>query len=394
MIFFTVNCIASCTIGCDKNNGECFPEFCNDCLNDVYNCDVNNQRCIGCNVTLYGDKCDKKCSNCPDNRHCFQNNGSCIYGNCENCLNGFSGCNINTGECSSCKAGFYDTKCDKQCSGFCSDESCGQSLGHCDFCKIGYFGDKCDSSCSSLCDPTIGCTKGNGECYPEHCLNCQGGTRNCDVATKQCNTPCVPGFFGVKCHQTCAVYISQPQCAECVLDNGQTVCGVCNTTYYADQGTCRQCSDGCKTTCNNRTGSCIITTPGITPCIPGRQGVKCEDFKCEVDNCDTCEVVDYNTCLTCLNDYYEDSGKCKPCNTNCTNGCLRTNGQCVDGCVVGWYGLRCDIACNANCHALRCDITTGKLLSIYTISGIFPALPTLVVLIAISLIRRHRLNIV
>ncbi|KAK7493644.1 hypothetical protein BaRGS_00015156, partial [Batillaria attramentaria] len=73
-----------------------------------------------------------------------------------------------------CKAGWYGSVCDKQCSDKCLPDSngnitCRQNDGRCTTgCKAGWYGSVCDRQCSDKCRPenngNIACRQNDGRC--------------------------------------------------------------------------------------------------------------------------------------------------------------------------------------------------------------------------------------
>ena len=47
------------------------------------------------------------------------------------------------------------------------------------------------------------------------------------------------------------------------------------------------------------------------------------------------------------------------CNTIEGRSCNETDGFCLNGCHVGWFGSQCNEACNKNCKEKICDIKIG-----------------------------------
>lgn len=96
---------------------------------------------------------------------------------------------------------------------------------------------------------------------------------------------------------------------------------VCDATHYGFA-----CSLGCSSnclnnTCDNITGSCILTGD----CQVGKFGEMCRNI----------------------------------CSEYCRNGCLKVTGICRDGCNVGKFGEFCNETCDAR-HKACCNQDTRK----------------------------------
>ena len=51
------------------------------------------------------------------------------------------------------------------------------------------------------------------------------------------------------------------------------------------------------------------------------------------------------------------------CNTTAGRSCNETNGYCLKGCNVGWFGSHCNDACSKNCKEKICDRNNGSCIS-------------------------------
>ncbi|XP_071099024.1 multiple epidermal growth factor-like domains protein 10 [Haliotis cracherodii] len=265
----------------------------------------------------------------------------------------------------------------------CSEDQhcrdCDSDTGSCvTECESGYFDLKCKSLCSR-------------NCKNKKCKSVSGGT-------EVCTDGCVPGYQGGRCNIPC----DSPggNCAACVGGCGGGYCQLsstcvsgCSSSYYGSD--CKQCSSRCKT-CNGYTGMCEECFPQyfgpnceylcehcrdtcqfgcLRGCIPGFYGAACEK-ECST-NCglspmmldnstadtrpvinDTVECNQYGgDCLHgCVDGWFGPQCSLK-CNINCRNGRCDDTGDCVDGCVDGWFGPHCASRCNTNCRNGRCNDT-------------------------------------
>ena len=142
------------------------------CLNctDIGNCLKcnRNETCTVCvNQTLYGDKCELSCSNCPNNTcnidgSCIDTTSDCqnnsfygIYCNesCTNINNNCQNCSRNE-ICHSCKDNkFWGDRCENECincpDGKCYiDGICIDQINNCTYPNK--TGEKCDVNCTDI----------------------------------------------------------------------------------------------------------------------------------------------------------------------------------------------------------------------------------------------------
>ncbi|XP_048246356.1 multiple epidermal growth factor-like domains protein 11 [Haliotis rufescens] len=116
----------------------------------------------------------------------------------------------------------------------------------------------------------------------------------CNTAYGDCITECHPGYFGSKCKSVCSKNCKQ---------------GKCKLLKSAGTG---KCTEGCE------------------PGYHGENSIYSEEH---------CLERDVNI-------------------TNvCTPECHNESGECIHGCVAGWYGQMCSSPCNANCINKRCNDT-------------------------------------
>ena len=167
------------------------------------------------------------------------------------------------------------------------------------------------------------------------------------------------------------------KCVECDTEEGRRVnCKTCSKGYYVPNGIdfdpkkCRRCDEGCmecisgnetdESIClnceDNNNKYMLYNGKCIKKCITGN-GEKCKN--CNKDD------GKYDQCLTCNDGYYFDenidSSKCQKINiencseavvesgtvrcTNCSNGYIVHDNQCVKACNFGYWGDSC-ASCN------------------------------------------------
>ncbi|XP_071104294.1 scavenger receptor class F member 1-like [Haliotis cracherodii] len=209
-------------------------------------------------------------------------------------------------------------------------------------CFWGYFGVTCKAHCT------------------EGCLN--GVCETSETGIGRCTEGCVPGYQGTDCTSPCAR--QEATCTKCQSECDQGYCQLTSTCvsgcvdgYYGSD--CKNCSSRCKT-CNRITGTC-------DECFPPYTGADCQySGLCEARCTEGCgrqlsgsfcvEVCSHN-CKVHTN--MNDTTRCLPLGGNasvyCTSECHNQSGECLHGCVDGWYGPRCSSPCSAGCRGGRCD---------------------------------------
>ncbi|XP_067678865.1 scavenger receptor class F member 1-like [Haliotis asinina] len=146
------------------------------------------------------------------------------------------------------------------------------------------------------------------------------------------------------------------QCGENCLDCKHGSCGECTYGWFGAD--CSKKCQGCwYGRCEKDTGRCV-------QCQPGYYSDGC--FKECPSNCrasfDDNRYCDRHTgrCLEgCVPGRW--GHKCqKPCTGNCDQStCHQDEGTCVLGCTDGWFGQLCDKQCPENCLWNRCSLVQG-----------------------------------
>ncbi|XP_078316646.1 uncharacterized protein LOC111119289 isoform X1 [Crassostrea virginica] len=251
-----------------------------------------------CSQGTYGPQCENECRNCQDNR-CHEDTGVCEVG---------------------CKSGWYGDKCDRECPSRCAFSSCDRNLGCTNCLDAGYSGPNCD--------PCSGNTYGRN--CSMTCQNCIG----CDRIS-WCQQ-CVAGFYGAECTDTCEQGCKYNSCEKI---SGNCV-GGCRNGYMG-----LTCAEPCRGNC----ATCTIEGDCLS-CVSGKFGMQCEKDCPEFCGGDKRCNKNTGNCSECSSGRFDPSTEV--CSTNClqTSVCLR-NGDCLNGCVNGWIGPRCDMQCSvANCE--------------------------------------------
>ena len=316
----------------NRTNGDClecektfylYNNTCQACSTNCNNslCENITGKCVECaSLDLYGDKCEKKCSQfCKnitkdkeDKAICKRDNGFCEEG----CIE--TG-NFTNDQCIECADYYYprDKGCTTQCSSHCQDEPCDKNNGHCNECDVSYWGEKCDEHCSLFCKSA--CEKINGKC-----LDCIDGYYKDENAPSE-------QFGCAKCPTNCTKCKNQFKCEACDKN-----------IYYGEL-----CNETCSQNCQNE--ECNID--GKCPCKEQYYGEKCtlSCFGCAHLGCND----DTGVCKDhyCEDKYY-DPRKCdKNCDENCGgNGrCDLFTGEC-SVCKGNNWGKKCENSCVKECE--------------------------------------------
>ncbi|XP_046545771.1 cell death abnormality protein 1-like [Haliotis rubra] len=222
-----------------------------------------------------------------------------------------SNCDPASGNCiTECETGYYDLKCKSECSKNCKEKKCklleNTGIGNCtEGCEPGYHGVNCKLICPV---PTQNCSKCPGGCDGEYCQDSYYGS-----ACKDCSK----------------------RCQSCNRITG--TCDQCHSDYHGKN---------CEYSCNYCSGSCVGECARV--CAPGLYGTECAEMCSE-------------NCLP--NPVFYSEGQCVEEDGNITNECTpechNESGQCIHGCVAGWYGPMCEFQCNSNCFNKQCDNTSA-----------------------------------
>ncbi|XP_065922235.1 delta and Notch-like epidermal growth factor-related receptor [Magallana gigas] len=192
-----------------------------------------------CELEVYG--CETTC----------RNNVCDGVGNCtDGCVDGYWG----------------PPACNFKCPADCKEPNCIMYSGQCNSCKSGFWGD----TCSSLC--------------PLHCIG-----RVCDKNSGSCTKGCTSGPNGDTCNRTCSPWcvggICDKQSATCfngcVQNYAGSQCDEYDSNHYGFSCSL-ECNHNCvNSTCNGTTGLCTLG------CKRGFYGYKCDrQCTCCPSGCD------------------------------------------------------------------------------------------------------------
>ncbi|KAL8617491.1 hypothetical protein ACOMHN_062702 [Nucella lapillus] len=354
-----------------KTNTNTCTSCSSNCLNPL--CDKTSGRCNGCVTGRYGDQCSTRCPTGCLNDRCLQS------GLCSSCKAGYTG-----STCSGCVTGRYGDQCSTPCPSGCLN-ACDQQSGKCASCKDGWYGDQCSTHCptgclndrclqSGLCSSCkasytgstcSGCVTGR---YGVQCTTpCPSGCLNaCDQQSGKCAS-CKDGWYGDQCSTPC------PSGCLNACDQQSGKCATCKDGLHGDQCTSR-CPIGCLNDICLQSGLCSSCKAGYTGstcsgCVTGRYGDQCSTRcptgclnVCDQQSglCSSCKAgYTGSTCSECQDGYYTNSGVCSQCSSNCRSRmCDKTTGVCK-GCVTGRYGDQCTTPCPSGCLN-ACDQQSGK----------------------------------
>ncbi|ELP90256.1 hypothetical protein EIN_339370 [Entamoeba invadens IP1] len=376
-----VSCSTTCGGSCDATNG-----ICTTCQDNFVFQSTKSRVCEQCST--FDEHCNK-CSSAFDRKCVMCNNG--YYPNengvCVPCGQNCNSCDESTGACSSCSTNNVFSESDNKTCMTCSSFdvlclTCSSSFERkCAKCLTGSYlsnGPKC-TLCDTTCDTNY-CNNQSGICskcsQPQYvvtspqstrCVNCNVFDTNCmeckgDYSSRLC-VRCASGMYPsssgscVSCSSTCGgqcntingectgcqtnyvfsdpkgltcqmCYDFDSKCTTCSSDFSRK-CVVCNDGYYVVDGKCKVCDESCGGKCDTTSGHCtgcdtnkVFSTTNSSVCIA------CADFDAY---CRVCASSGERKCNTCTNKTHPDeTGKCVPCDAQCTTGCNGQTGVCVN----------------------------------------------------------------
>ncbi|XP_060586889.1 uncharacterized protein LOC132742466 isoform X2 [Ruditapes philippinarum] len=335
LVFCDVGIYGACV---DGSYGNYCEHDCGHCKLNSPVCDKTTGRCpTGCDTGWYGPTCDKVCPHGKYGDQCASNCGHCKYN---------ATCFRFNGECpnnGACEDGYQSPFCQQLCVDGTWGAGC-KKCGHCRYNQpCNKFNGTCTNGCATgydtaLCDKECSFGLYGDECLLE-CGNCYNVTEpvSCNIATGKCDVSCAPGYIEdsksrdsrTQCRTECELYKwgfnCENDCGNCARQNGSVTE---------------------KVPCLRSDGSCL------TGCMPGWQGLFCED---------PCSSGTYG--VSCEN----KCGKCKN-GASCNTITAECPGECEDGylgktcqekCQIGKYGYKCQNSCPVNCET-DCSHTDGS----------------------------------
>uniref|UniRef100_A0A665TLL1 Laminin, alpha 1 n=1 Tax=Echeneis naucrates TaxID=173247 RepID=A0A665TLL1_ECHNA len=343
---------------------------------------------------------------------------------CEACLSGFFrvGGVLFGGNCLQCECNDHASDCD--ISGVCLDCNHNTTGPHCNQCLPGFYGNSTEGTeedCQLCpCPLTVPSNSFSPTCLLEvsgavACDQCQDGYTgtNCErCASGYYGNPQVVGGTCVRCECNGNVNISEAghcdtvtgECLHCLGNTGGRHCEICQSGYYGDAVSNKDCQDcGCdvrgalSSVCDVTTGQCScwenVTGRTCDRCQSGffglQSGQSCQACSCnqlgsvsescnDEGHCQCLEGVGGPKCDHCSHGYYgfHESG-CTACNCGHTGGnCNPESGECTcpahtegdtcDRCEAGYWGHNPTTGCkpcscsSAGSSSPQCDITNGQ----------------------------------
>uniref|UniRef100_A0A8C6ZU05 Proprotein convertase subtilisin/kexin type 5 n=1 Tax=Nothoprocta perdicaria TaxID=30464 RepID=A0A8C6ZU05_NOTPE len=379
------NCI-TCADGCQNCKWD-DPRICMTCIQNYY---MYKNHCYKyCPENTYRDEISMKCVECPSNCN------TCGKDECDSCKEGFY---LLGGVCvSECGAGFFKDSISREC------EACHKSCATC----VGYSYKDCTTCRNNLqlsrgqclnprnvrpdgkfwsgaktqvqsCDPSCRTCEKDANL----CTSCpEGKFLSHDMCVSQCPEQTFGNAQSGKCEMcldNCALCSNPWHCQKCQAGEDQTFflhegrCfQECPEGYFNDSGTCKECSESCKTcmgsatkcqscespllleqweckhTCSEKyfasEGICKRCPPMCQECIHNQMCKVCmdefslHDGRC-VEDCPSHFYAEDKQCFPC-------HGDCKDCDGPDSDDCSECavsfhvlyNGQCFEECPKGTY---------------------------------------------------------
>ncbi|XP_053391051.1 multiple epidermal growth factor-like domains protein 10 isoform X2 [Mercenaria mercenaria] len=222
------------------------------------------------------------------------------------------------------------------------------------------------------------------ECY-DNCNCCKNNKCHSDYGwTNVCIDGCIDHHRGVRCYELCTY-----NCTTC--NNNRDICTECFEGFYP--GSNKDCTSKCPTNCKACTSNIMCTAckngyynkDGSTTCPYALCPANCV---CSGIHCTTCKIGFYDignecskkcppNCMSCLS--RENSGHCrdcmknhygplcsKICSKNCnasqnsdSSYCASSDGACIYGCKIGFFGRTCNETCSCYCIDNVCKQDSG-----------------------------------
>ncbi|KAL4438376.1 hypothetical protein ABPG74_009415 [Tetrahymena malaccensis] len=382
----------SCVL-CPSNCSACFGSYPNQCLscNEGYSLQGNycvNKTCHSSCLSCSGPN-QNQCTSCPTGNYLDSRNTCqpCQYP-CENCFNSAT-------ECTTCGQGYEMDKFLGKCVSMNTcDSSCVKCSAYrdptkCTSCRDGQFLNqegrcqKCDESCATCSQKENKCIKcadgweydaNNRKCH----MNCH---ESCDTCTaRQDPTACKRCAFNyvmqnglcVPCDKSCYGCRENPKkCNMCMRDykfdtNKETCNPICNPGEFFDRNErCQKCVSPCAT-CQSYGDYCQSCIAGYT-FDPQYKSCKLSKNSCHQSCAQCSKYDDINSCISCNEGMYLQSGRCYQCSKKCET-CDRDANICTS-CKNNEFLQNKDcIQCHSSCltcsgistNCTSCDIGFQK----------------------------------
>ncbi|XP_046565014.1 scavenger receptor class F member 2-like isoform X1 [Haliotis rubra] len=224
------------------------------------------------------------------------------------------------GTCEECLYGYWGSQCEHACVS-CWMGGCHKHTGRCRQCLPGRYTEGCDTLCPSTCRLSY------------------DNVRYCHRTSGKCLEGCAEGWWGSTCNETCGQGCKKKACYQedgvCISDCMEGWHGrKCDKHNCLNRHVSGRCTDGCK---------------------DGWIGAVCSE-RCGAD-CMKCHQFSSAYCLVCKPGLYGPDCQSE-CSANCVNTTCNMAGQCENGCMRGFHGRKCEMACPYRC--LDCDQTSGN----------------------------------
>ncbi|ELP88767.1 hypothetical protein EIN_450030, partial [Entamoeba invadens IP1] len=320
-----------------------------------------------------------------------------IQHNCVRCVNGY--------DCTECSSGYslvrrsgcpvtclhaptqdYPTVCGlgnfySYSNGYCDPQNCETSTGitstyitckTCKTCLTGYnlYNNKCypqDSNCLVTNSYGVGCTycRTNYRLVDRFCFPCTTieGCLTCSSNADTWCTSCAEGYYLYQVSSISSCIACPIGCSSCATSSSaKPTCKGCSSGYYQIGSTCSKCDDTCGGTCEDTTGYCKSCINGYVFNIANpKVCISCQEYD---PNCSECAGY-ANSCYKCSVGYPSVFGKCKECDSTCSDGkCDNNNGNCFE-CQIGYTqkssaSLSCEACNTAFSDCQKCSQTIRK----------------------------------
>ncbi|KAL4435521.1 hypothetical protein ABPG74_020297 [Tetrahymena malaccensis] len=318
---------------------ECNSQACLKCVSSQYISSLDKNSCVtDCPSGQYGNTQSNLCQNCENARcnKCDQQNPS----QCLSCKSEYP--YLQSGQClSQCQEGFFpdlQNKCQSCSSTYdsncieCNSQACTSCSNS---TNLFLYKNTCVQQCPDFYYPFSQNYKACKSCLdpkckqcdpfePSKCLSCSLGLY---LFNGSCVIICPYGTITNKINNTCVYCYSQfNSCQECTEQN----CTSCLNDLFLLEDT-QQCVSSCPF---NYVDSSSVLNPSQSNQNLNKGNKKvCK--KCTNKNCNTCDLIDTNKCLSCTQNLENSPNKYlynQDCIQNCDKYVNQATNECFDSC--------------------------------------------------------------